>query len=69
LFLLPFSGGAVQYLADLLPAMSAPAVLTYLPTSGGTVTGPITLAGDPVSALQAVTKQYVDALIPVPGWP
>jgi hypothetical protein len=27
---------------------------------GGTLTGPLTLAADPVAALQAATKQYVD---------
>ena len=32
----------------------------YLPTVGGTMTGPITLPGNPVAALQASTKQYVD---------
>jgi hypothetical protein len=34
----------------------------YLPLAGGTVTGPLTLAADPTAALQAATKQYVDAL-------
>lgn len=34
----------------------------YLPTGGGTMTGTLTLAADPASALQAATKQYVDAL-------
>jgi hypothetical protein len=33
-----------------------------LPLAGGTMTGPITLAADPVSALQPATKQYVDGL-------
>ena len=32
-----------------------------LPISGGTMTGPLTLAADPVSDLQAATKQYVDS--------
>jgi hypothetical protein len=31
-----------------------------LPISGGTMTGPLTLAADPVANLQAATKQYVD---------
>jgi hypothetical protein len=35
----------------------------YLPLSGGTMTGPITLASDPTAALQPATKQYVDATI------
>jgi hypothetical protein len=33
----------------------------YLPLSGGTLTGPLTLAGDPVNPLDASTKQYIDA--------
>jgi hypothetical protein len=46
LFLLPYTGGAVQYLADLLPAVAAPSVSTaYLPTAGGTVTGPAVFSG------------------------
>jgi len=32
----------------------------YLPTVGGTMTGPITLPGAPASANQAANKQYVD---------
>lgn len=32
-----------------------------LPISGGTMTGPLKLAADPVTNLQAATKQYVDA--------
>lgn len=31
-----------------------------LPLSGGTLTGPLTLAGDPTNDLHAVTKHYVD---------
>jgi len=34
----------------------------YLALSGGTMTGPITLPGNPTTALQSVPKQYVDAL-------
>lgn len=33
----------------------------YLSTAGGTMTGPITLPGNPSSALQAAPKQYVDS--------
>lgn len=33
-----------------------------LPLTGGTMSGAITLAADPVSALQAATKQYVDGM-------
>ena len=34
----------------------------YLPLSGGTLTGPVTLHGDPQSPLQAAPKQYVDSV-------
>lgn len=40
-------------------ALATPA----LPLAGGTLTGPLTLAADPASNLQAATKQYVDGLI------
>lgn len=36
--------------------------LGALPKAGGTMTGALTLAADPASALQAATKQYVDAV-------
>lgn len=47
-----------------------------LPLSGGTLTGPLTLSGDPIADLQAAPKQYVDALkpktitvtLPASGW-
>jgi hypothetical protein len=32
----------------------------YLPTAGGTMTGPIILPANPAAAMQAATKQYVD---------
>lgn len=34
-----------------------------LPTTGGTMTGPLTLSGNPNANLQAATKQYVDTAI------
>lgn len=40
--------------------------------SGGTMTGALTLAGDPVAALQPATKQYADAIsttVPASGGP
>ncbi len=33
---------------------------TFLPTSGGAMTGPLTLSGSPTAPLQAAAKQYVD---------
>src|SRR5215467_7074003 len=34
---------------------------SYLALSGGTMTGPLTLAADPAAALQAATRRYVDS--------
>lgn len=39
------------------------ALAARLQLAGGTMTGPITLAGDPGQALHAATKQYVDARV------
>lgn len=36
-----------------------------LSLTGGTMTGALTLSGNPTSNLHAVTKQYVDGLVPV----
>jgi hypothetical protein len=41
------------------PALAA--AVAYLPLSGGTMTGPVIQAADPVAALGTATKQYVDA--------
>ncbi len=35
----------------------------YLPTAGGTMTGPITLPADPAAPMQASTKEYVDGVV------
>jgi hypothetical protein len=37
----------------------------YLPTAGGTMTGPLTLSGNPTAPLQATAKQYVDESVSV----
>jgi hypothetical protein len=37
--------------------------VAYLPLAGGTMSGPIVLAADPAAAMQAATKQYVDAQV------
>ena len=60
-FFLPYSGGATQDLSDLEPVAVAVATSSYVPTSGGAMTGPLTLSGEPASALQAAPKEYVDA--------
>jgi len=39
----------------------------YLPLNGGTLTGPLTLAADPVNPLEATTKQYADTKLPLAG--
>lgn len=44
----------------LVTAVSTAALTSYLPTSGGTLTGALTLNADPTNALHAATKQYVD---------
>ncbi|HEX4173617.1 MAG TPA: hypothetical protein VHY82_14195, partial [Acetobacteraceae bacterium] len=38
-------------------------VTTYVPTTGGTMTGPLVLPGDPVTPTQAADKHYVDTNI------
>lgn len=43
---------------------NAPAVTSKLPLAGGTMTGALTLSGDPTTALEAATKEYADATIP-----
>jgi hypothetical protein len=40
-----------------------PSDTTRLPIAGGTMTGALTLAADPASALQAATRQYIDARV------
>jgi len=37
--------------------------VTKLPLTGGTLSGPLVLSGDPASALEATTKEYVDSAI------
>ncbi len=51
------SGTTAVLLADISTLISG----TYAPIANPTFTGTVTLAADPVSALQAATKQYVDA--------
>ena len=43
------------------------ALASYLPLTGGALTGALALAADPVSAAQAATKNYVDGKFAVAG--
>jgi hypothetical protein len=40
---------------------SASSLVSYMPLSGGTMSGPLQLSGAPITALQAASKAYVDA--------
>lgn len=51
------SGSVAVVTADLTALLTG----QYLSLGGGTLTGPLTLSGDPTLALHAATKQYVDA--------
>lgn len=53
-------GGILANQADGLSI--DPSVLEFLPLEGGTLTGPLTLAADPVQELEAATKRYVDSV-------
>ena len=53
---------AVKVAKDAADAAQTTATAA-LPKSGGTMTGAIVLAADPVSALQPTTKQYVDTAV------
>lgn len=57
---LPSSPNPVD-LSALTPTASVAQFASFLPLSGGTMTGPLTLAADPSASLQAATKHYVDS--------
>lgn len=50
-----------ETISQLITLLNSPSVLTgYLPITGGTMTGSLILAHDPLLPLEAATKQYVD---------
>ena len=64
-YILATDGAETPYWTNVLPGGPyAPAITGgYLPLSGGSLTGALTLAADPTTALGAVTKQYSDAKV------
>ena len=57
----PSGTGSVVNKAYVDQAVANVGAGSYLATAGGTMTGPITLPGNPTAPLQAAPKQYVDA--------
>jgi microcystin-dependent protein len=56
----PDPDGITQAFADARYLQIATAASTYLPLSGGTLTGNLTLVGAPITNNMAATKKYVD---------
>jgi hypothetical protein len=48
-------------ISTLEPLAVAPQTSSFMPLTGGAFTGPVTLSGNPTTALMAAPKQYVDA--------
>ncbi|HEV2397774.1 MAG TPA: hypothetical protein VGS27_12585 [Candidatus Sulfotelmatobacter sp.] len=57
----PTDTGSVANKAYVDSAISNVGAGNYLATSGGTMTGPLTLSGTPSGPLQAAPKQYIDS--------
>ena len=57
----PASAGQIANKAYVDQAVSNVGAGSYVSTAGGTMTGPLTLPGNPSAPLQAAPKQYVDA--------
>jgi hypothetical protein len=55
-----FTAAGVTWTWDGTKWEAAGLSVAYLPLAGGTLTGPLTLATDPTTPLQAATKEYVD---------
>ena len=56
----PVNTGDVANKSYVDTAVANVGVGNYLPTAGGTLTGPLTLSASPTAPLQAAPKQYVD---------
>ena len=56
----PANAGDVANKGYVDNAVSTVGAGSYVPVAGGAMTGPLTLSGSPVAALQAAPKQYVD---------
>ena len=56
----PVNTGDVANKAYVDSAVGTVGAGNFLPVAGGTMTGTLTLSGNPVAALQAVPKEYVD---------
>jgi hypothetical protein len=56
----PVNTGDVANKAYVDQSVSNVGAGNYLPTAGGTMSGPITLPADPSAPMQATTKEYVD---------
>jgi hypothetical protein len=61
----PAIAGNVANKAYVDSAVASVGAGVFLPTAGGTMTGPITLPSNPVAPLQSAPKQYVDAAFAV----
>lgn len=59
----PANSGDVANKAYVDSSVANVGALNYLPTAGGTMTGPITLPANPAAPMQAATKAYVDGVV------
>jgi hypothetical protein len=61
----PVGTGDVANKAYVDDSIAAVGAGNYLPTAGGSMTGPLTLSANPTAPLQATPKQYVDSSVAV----